>query len=277
MTTLSHNYLRALEIDPADYHLGENELATDGLELLRLIHQRHVTRYSFNNLAVALQQEMPLDTEALYNKIVVQQRGGYCFEHNKLAFEVMTELGFNPRILMGRVIYNRDVEVPRTHRISLLTLGDEEYIVDVGFGHFGPRFPLKLELGLVQDQGDNCYRIEQNQRGEYCFQILKEGEFFTLYTFDRARYNEADCETGHFYSHKHPQAGFVNNLVVCRKFDDHTLSLRNGEIHHLSRGETRIETIDSAPALQDKLASRLAVDLDLAVAEYLFDRFVRSL
>lgn len=272
MTETSHKYLKALEIDPSAF-----DLATDALALVRQLQQRHVTRFGFNNLAVALQQELPLDSEALYDKIVRQQRGGYCFEHNKLAYEALQALGLKVCIQMGRVVYNRDVEVPRTHRITLLTLDDGDYVVDVGFGHFGARFPVKLEPGLVQEQGDNCYRIEINPRGEYCFQILKEGAFFTLYTFDRTRYNEADCELGHFYSYKHPQAGFVNNLVVCRKFDDHTLSLRNGEIHHLSRGETRIETIESAAALQDKLASRLAVDLDLAVAEYLFERFVRSL
>jgi len=220
-----------------------------------------------------LQQEMPLETEFLLNKIVTQQRGGYCFEHNKLAFDVLVELGFEVRILMARVVYNRDVEVARTHRITLLTLDDQQYIVDVGFGHYGARFPVRLELGVAQEQGDNCYRIVQNDRGDYCFQIVKEGAFFTLYTFDLGNYNEADCLTGHFFSHKYPEAGFVNNLVVCRKFDDHTLSLRNGELHRLRQGGTDIEPITSAEMLHDKLIHTFGLDTDRAVAAYLYDKF----
>ena len=49
---------------------------------------------------------------------------------------------------MAKVIYNRDVDVARTHRITLLNLDGDDYIVDTGFGHFGARFPVKLQLGL---------------------------------------------------------------------------------------------------------------------------------
>ena len=61
---------------------------------------------------------------------------------------VLGELGFDARLLMAKVIYNRDVDVARTHRMTLLNLDGDDYIVDTGFGHFGARFPVKLQLGL---------------------------------------------------------------------------------------------------------------------------------
>lgn len=251
-------------------------LESTGIELINQIQSSHISKYTFNSIAVVLSQEILLDSESVYQKIVKQARGGYCFEHNKLVFDVLTDLDFDVRILMARVVYNKDVDVPRTHRITLLTIDNEQYIVDAGFGHFCPRYPIKLDIGLEQDQGDACYRIEKNDQGEYCFQMVKEGEFFTLYTFDLSRYTEADCLTGHFYSHKYPQAGFVNNLVVCRKNYDDIRSLRNGEFHHIQNGETEITKVTDVGDLQEKLNQEFELDLDVAIVEFLYKKFVHE-
>ncbi len=262
-----------------DEYLSQLDISdrTPSLALVRQLQQRHVTRFTFNNLAALLQQEMPLEPGFLLNKIVRQNRGGYCFEHNRLAFEVLCSLGIEARILLARVLYNTEEDRPRTHRISLVSLpegeGTQQYIVDTGFGHFGARFPLKLVPGLVQEQGDNCYRIMQTDAGDFDFQILKEGAFFTLYRFDLGRYSEADCLTSHFFSHKYPDAAFLNNLVVCRKYDDHTLSLRNAELHRLAEGQSQVEKVADAGALHGILNETFGLDVDLAVAQYLYQRF----
>ena len=60
-------------------------------------------------------------------------------------------------------------------------------------------------------------------------QILKDGDFFSLYKFEITHYGQADCEIGHFFSHKHPKAVFVNNLVTSRIMKDEIRSLRNQE------------------------------------------------
>ena len=103
----------------ADLTISEGPLAIDFLNELQ---SKHIAQYSFNNLAVILGQELPLDPESLFNKIVERRRGGYCFEHNKLVFTVLSELGFDVRLLLAKVIYNQDVDVARTHRVTLLTL-----------------------------------------------------------------------------------------------------------------------------------------------------------
>jgi len=263
-TQISESYL-------ADLALNNNAL---NIEFINELQRKHIARYSFNNLAVVLGQELPLDAEALFNKIVTRQRGGYCFEHNKLVFTVLAELGFDVRLLLAKVIYNQDVEVARTHRITLLTLAGEDYIVDAGFGHLGAYFPVKIELGLVQQQADSQYRIIKNKKDEYCYQVLKDGDFFTLYTFDLYRYTEADCTLGHFYSHQHPNAAFVNNLVICRKFINEIKSLRNDEYHHIKNGITNTTKITSIEQLHQLLTEQYLLDIDIAISAFLFNKFV---
>ena len=113
-------------------------------------------------------------------KLLTRRRGGYCFEHNKLVLTVLSQLGFEVRVLLAKVIYNQEVEVAKTHRVTLLTLAGDDYIVDAGFGHLGARFPVKIELGLVQDQGDAQFRIIKNVKDEYCYQVFKDGAFFYI-------------------------------------------------------------------------------------------------
>jgi len=266
---MTHSQMTKLYL--ADLNISEH---SQDIDFINELQSKHIAQYSFNNLAVILGQDLPLDTASLFNKIVERGRGGYCFEHNKLAFTVLSELGFDVRLLLSKVIYNQDVEVARTHRVTLLTLAGEDYIVDTGFGHLGARFPVKIALGLIQEQGDAQYRIIKNEHGDYCYQVLKDGDFFTLYTFDFHHYTDSDCLLSHFYSHKHPNAAFVNNLVICRKFFNDIKSLRNNEFHQIKDGLTHTTKITSIQQLHQLLTEVYQLDLDIAISEFLFHKFV---
>jgi len=256
-----------------DLALSSEQLDIDFLQDLQ---SKHIARYSFNSLAVVLNQELPLDLPTLFNKIVEKHRGGYCFEHNKLVLNILSELGFNVRLLLAKVVYNRDVDVARTHRVTLLDFQGDQYIVDAGFGHFGARYPVKMEIGLEQDQGDGIYRIINNPQGDYCYQVFKDNEFFTLYTFNLHQYTEAECLPAHFYSHRYPEAAFVKNLVICRKYFNDIQSLRNGEFHQVQNGETAITQITSATQLHQIMTEVFELDVDIAVSAFLFSKFIEN-
>ena len=268
MRQIATEYLKDLDVP------FESNSANGGVDFLNALQSSHIAKYSFNSLAVVLGQSISLDLSDIFNKIVKKHRGGYCFEHNKLLQHILSELGFEARLLLARVVYNQNVDSPRTHRMMIVTLQEQNYIVDVGFGHFGARLPVKMEMGLDQDQGDVRFRIITNNVGEYCYQIFKDGDFFTLYTFNLERYSEADCLLGHFYSHQSPNAAFVNNLVVCRKYFNNIQSLRNGELHQISDDITKTTVIETAQQLHSILLNTYELDLEMAVSEYLFSKFV---
>lgn len=244
------------------------------INFLNALQRAHIAKYSFNSLSVVLSEEMNIDAHSVFEKIVTEQRGGYCFEHNKLVFDVLTDLGFQTRILIGRVIYNDfEKEAARTHRMTLVTLNDEDYIVDCGFGHDGAWNPVKL-TEQSQHQGDDCYRIIK-QGNDYHYQTIKEGAFFTLYTFDLNTYTETDCLLGHFYSHKHPDAGFVNNLVACRKYNGKIQSLRNHQLYTITHKHTEITKVSSSIQLQNILKNEYVLSINDQQASRLFEQFLK--
>ncbi|WP_390618398.1 arylamine N-acetyltransferase [Maricurvus nonylphenolicus] len=261
---ITQSYLEALDLSVE----AQDKTFLDNLQ------SRHIARFSFNNLGVVLGQELPLDLPALFDKIVVKGRGGYCFEHNKLVFHVLQELGFNVRLLVARVVNNRDVDAARTHRITLLELDGQQMIVDAGFGAMGPYHPVLLPQG--QEESDSHYRITEDGNGLFRMQVLKEGDYFTLYTFDMNTYTDADCLLGHFYSHRHPDAAFVNNLVVSRKLAEVTYSLRNAEFHTITASDTLVAPVHDTQRLHILLTEVFELDVDMAISEFLFERFVVS-
>ncbi|MBT3290420.1 MAG: arylamine N-acetyltransferase, partial [Victivallales bacterium] len=156
---------------------------------------------------------------------------------------------------------NRDADVPRTHRVTRVSLAGNEYVVDVGFGSLCSRAPLLLDSDEPQDQGDAVYRIIEPDAGQYVLQMEKDGGWSTLYTFDRNLYTEADCLCGHHYSSTYPDAVFVNNLVVTLKSDGDIRSLRNGSFHHTAGGVNTITSISSSAELGRILAQEFGIEL----------------
>jgi N-hydroxyarylamine O-acetyltransferase len=184
----------------------------------------HVSTFAFCSIGPRLGLDLSLDLNSLFDRIVLQKRGGYCFEQNGLLFEILEELGFSVKPYLARVIYNQDTHPGLTHRISIVECEGEKYVVDVGFGPLGPSAPVKFSR-----EDGSSFRISAPKENEFHMQTLKDGVFFSLYKFELAHYGQADCEIGHFFSHKHPKAVFVNNLVASRIMKDEIRSLRNQE------------------------------------------------
>ncbi|MCP4142000.1 MAG: arylamine N-acetyltransferase [Chloroflexi bacterium] len=232
------------------------------LNFLKKINTRHVATFSFSSLGCRLGNELPLDIESLYQRIVVQRRGGYCFEQNGLMYEILEELGFKVRLYLARVIYNQDIHPGLTHRITMVEFDGKDYILDVGFGADGPRIPISMSGKEIKD-GDRKFRISEPRAGEFHMQIFQDGNFFSLYRFELARYGQSDCELGHFYSHKHPKAGFVNHLVISRILDNEIRSLRNLAYWIIKKSGTQEEIISTAEDFRQILID----ELNIRVAE----------
>ncbi len=231
------------------------------LETITALQQSHISKYSFNSISVLLKENIPLDFDSLYEKIVVKNRGGYCFEHNKLFFEILKEIGYNCTIQLARVVLNRDIDVPRTHRITNVSLNEREYLVDVGFGPNCPTAPLPLDSNEPKRLGDTVYRIIQPAPHNYLLQMDRDGEWFTLYSFDGGEYSDADCTSGNHFSSTHPEAVFVNNLVVARKLEGETRSLRNDTYHKIRGSETEITPISSEKILENVFINEMGINL----------------
>lgn len=232
---LAHRHLRALGL----------EVGEPTLELLTQIVRRQVAAFSFSSIGVRLDDPLPLEPEQLFERIVVRKRGGYCFEHNGLLFAVLSELGYDATVRLARVINNGDHLPGLTHRITNVRFDDKTYVVDAGFGPAGPAIPVAMpKPGAGTPElwpDDQTHRVIERRPGEFHLQNRQDGAPFSLYRFDLGTYGQADCELGHFYSHRHPAAVFVNNLVASRILETEVWSLRNRS-YRVLRADGHVDT-----------------------------------
>ena len=58
------------------------ERSAPTMALLEELTRRHVARFPFASIGPQLGDDLPLDVEALFDRIVVRRRGGYCLRSN---------------------------------------------------------------------------------------------------------------------------------------------------------------------------------------------------
>jgi N-hydroxyarylamine O-acetyltransferase len=149
--------------------------------------------------------------------------------------------------------------------------GDERWLVDVGFGPTGPRMPVNMS-GTESHEPGRTFRLVERRPGEYALQTLGGNRVFTLYSFELLRYGQADCEVGHFYSSKHPEAVFVQNLVVARLLPEEVRSLRNRDYWVMTPTGNKRRIIKAAAELQAVLEEDFNLKVTAAECEHLFTR-----
>ncbi len=204
------------------------------LSFLNEIISAHQRLISFNNLAVFFRpgEILNLDIGHLFDKVILRQEGGYCFENNKVLFFLLQNLGFEVQPKSARVIYDKTGDVPRTHRTTIVTINGERYLSDVGFGRDMPTHAVPV--GVEQKKGHQV--ITKN--GQYYHQVRKEDVVINLYSFDDGFYNESDFAVANYYTNTHPDSKFVKELIVLRR-DGDLIEFINGRSFSRIKNEER--------------------------------------
>ena len=80
------------------------------VQTLQELHLAHMQNVAFENLDIGLGRPILLNEETLWNKLIVQKRGGFCYELNGLFAWLLRQIGFGVTYLNARV-YNREGEL----------------------------------------------------------------------------------------------------------------------------------------------------------------------
>lgn len=242
-----------------DSHLT---LDPDGLHSL---HRAQFFAIPFENLDIQLGREIRLAPSALIHKLVERRRGGYCFELNGLMLLALRHLGFAARPLLARV----HLEAPpsgRTHQLNAVEIGDDTWLMDVGFGAGGPRRPMLLEDGWEVGGDHWGYRIEQSEPWGWLMSSQLDGSWRESYSFDLGHVTPADIAVSNYYTSHSPNTHFTRMRVVSRPTPDGRISLRNQQRTRVAHGETTVDEIaPGAPTLQlleEEFGIELNVDFD---------------
>lgn len=243
----------------------------DQLSTAKELVKKHLANYSFGNTEILLNPDGKhlLTQDYLFEKIVSNRRGGYCFEHNNLMFHVLCGLGFDVTTHLGRVVYGEDIDVPRTHQFNKINIGEIAYLVDVGFGPYTPAVPVPFN-------GENDTPNWICQEGEkYELKTKRNDKDFVLYTFILDKCTPSDFMLSHYYTSTHPDSKFVTTLTGSRIKEEETVFINDSSFSRLKDGNREDIEVEDAETLHSILTEELALNYDIEHSNKLFE-FVKA-
>jgi len=191
------------------------------LALLSALTAAHTQAIPFENLDVLLGARISLEPDALFQKLIVERRGGYCFEQNGLFLQVLQELGFQVTPISARVRLQRprDFTPPRTHVFLRVELEGESWLTDVGVGALSLTSPLRLATSDEQPTLHEPRRLVRE--GERLFHQVRFGdEWQDVCEFTLEEMPPIDREVANWFTSAHPNSHFKNRLMVARAVPD---------------------------------------------------------
>lgn len=165
-----------MDLDAYLQRIGHHGTREPTVETLVQLHRAHLCSVPFENLDIHLGRPIVLSLPDVFDKVVRQRRGGFCYELNSLFAWGLRALGFRVDMLSARVDSN-GVLGPEFDHMFLLVHGAERWIADVGFGD---SFLEPLRLGADEhEQRGRGYRLVE--RGdEWCLQQRLPGSEWRL-------------------------------------------------------------------------------------------------
>ena len=189
------------------------------LEHLRELHLAHSLTVPYENLDLLKGKLLSLEYDDLFEKIVINKRGGYCFEVNGLFGWLLRELGYKVTDYLGRYLRGETLEVPmRRHRILRVELPEGDYLADVGIGDKAQRLPLLMEPGLEQQDYNDVYKFEKDDfYGWVLYDLDNEGEWSRFFSFTEEGQAYTDFIMPSFWCERHPDSIFHKIPIFCIK------------------------------------------------------------
>ena len=200
----------------------------------------HLTNIPYENIDVLNKKSLSLDAQDLFNKMILNKRGGYCFELNGLYSNLLKSLGFKVTNLAGRFIYQDGKTRMRLHRILKVDIDNKSYISDVGVLSELPRKSLELEIGKIQNDGKCDYKFELDKNKEYIlYQKKPNKDWKQIYSFSLEPQLDIDYVLPSFYCETHLNSPFINSMKVAIYTDEEHIRLFDGELIFYKEGKVR--------------------------------------
>lgn len=204
------------------------------VEFLRRLQRGHLHTVPFENLSIHLGEDIPLETDALFDKIVTRRRGGYCYEVNGAFAALLRSLGYRVSLLATRV-HDGSSGFGQLSHLALRVDIDEPWLVDVGFGR-NSELPLRLDERGEQNDAGGVFRIETTDEGD--IDVYRNGS--PMYRVEQRSRDLDDFKAAHWYKRTWPGSHFAQS-PFCTLFTDRGIITLAGRRLITTEGDARRE------------------------------------
>jgi N-hydroxyarylamine O-acetyltransferase len=193
-------------------------------ETLRDLQVAHLQAVPFENLSIHAREPIVLEEEALFEKIVGQRRGGFCYECNGSFAALLRALGFQVEMLAAGVARRNGGFGPVFDHMALCVTLAERWLVDVGFGDSFLE-PLLLDSREEQVQGTRSFRIDTHDNYLILLRRNDGEDWEPQYRFTLQPFGFRDYEEMCRFHQTSPESHFTQNIICSRVTEDGRITL----------------------------------------------------
>lgn len=231
-------------------------------ETLRRLQVAHLLSVPFENLSIHRAEPIVLDDNALFEKIVVGRRGGFCYELNGLFAALLRALGFEVEMLSAGVMGQTGEFGPDFDHMTLVVSLGEKWLVDVGFGDSFIE-PLRLGERADQVQDSRAYRITEAAGVLTLWQKEESGEWSEQYCFSRTPHVYADYAGMCQFHQTSPDSHFTQRRICSRLTKFGRVTLSDMALITTTRDRKNTRKLLSAAAYDEALREHFGIVLPL--------------
>lgn len=158
------------------------EIVPDAALLQKLTFHANIS-IPYENTQFLTKKIIPCDTDSLFQRIVVEKKGGICHDINGLFGWFLSELGYKV-VPVGSFSFYDKIKSHLHKTLVVTDIDGNEWLVETAYaGFFCSKNPIRLVPGLEQTFGNETFRIEKID-GKFCLLGPSEKASFRMEYWD---------------------------------------------------------------------------------------------
>ncbi|MBL5841298.1 arylamine N-acetyltransferase [Enterobacter asburiae] len=205
------------------------DVPTANYTFLSKLHHAHFYKIPFENLSMKDDSNIILNRDEVFAKIVLERRGGICFEVSVLLQELFDHIGLSYDVRLARVLTPHTTSV--THQLLIVKIDSKRWVFDVGFGAKGPRALLLLADGYVHNDPFLSTRITKDAAQGWIVSVKEnskqDAHWENIYSFHDIMTLPVDINMAYFFTRYSPESLLNTNRVLSLPKENGRVSIRN--------------------------------------------------
>lgn len=230
---------------------------------LAALHKAHFFSVPFENFTMKDNVADQLSYDDIANKIIMNNRGGICFEFSVVLQKFFDHIGYKYCSRLAKVLI--PFMTPATHQLFIVSVNKERWIFDVGFGAKGPRAPLMLSEGYIHEHIFLSSRVTRHSEYGWVVSVKENSKpdavWEAIYSFHDTATFTPDINMAYFYTLHSPQSLLNTNRVASLPTENGRISIRNNTFTEVNGFSSSSFEITDRHALSQLLSDRFGIDI----------------
>jgi N-hydroxyarylamine O-acetyltransferase len=221
------------------------------------LQKQHLLTVPFENLDI--HNKTRIDLNNLFDKIVIRKRGGFCYELNGLFYDLLKKLGFTVKMVSARVYMDDSFSPEFDHMALIVTIEEENYLVDVGFGEFSFH-PVKIKLNSESVDPRGIFKLEAPDASIVVKKKNEAGDFIPEYSFSEMEREPEEFAERCNYHQTNPASHFMQNRICSLPTLHGRISLSGNKLKITENGSVTEQILNNENEVHQVLKDRFGIN-----------------